>query len=692
LGRLYLLILFIAVFPLHVAAVRPVKGALVPGIAAGRLAGGQARSAGSSLLWAAGRGALLVGAAAAAAAASSPSGPTPVGGTGPARLADATPGSSGCAAVQPGAPGPASRRLASLRRTAGVSQLHLALARAGRVEVNPEGAAAVADGAGRVLEGRLPEGVIPRQVPVPLGHAPGGASAARPATATSAAPGPASGGGIGVDVLKVRRGNAPPLNEYTKGCIGKARAMLRCKVARSGGIARLREDAFAKTTRASMASRWRTLLELADAGSFALVPATVETVELIAAALKAGGYRSGDGYLSALARAHRRAGHAWGPELQVARAEVRRSLERGLGPAKRARTVPLEDAVGVKEPAAGVAQEDSDFLIVGTAWLLRGAEAAALLGEQVSVSAGGTLASITLGATKTNPAGRDCKRTLRCSCTAGDPRAFGSRICPSHAAARILGRLAAAGLSSKHPLFPGRGGQALTADAARQAICRACSSPGMSEHSMRRMGAQFYARRGVPLAIIQHIGRWGSATVAKYVEHALEDRASWAPLLAAADLGPGPAAGGDAGASSYMPLCRSLLDGLVRRRVRAALRKERTRPPAGAAQGPAHPPPDGPSASEVSEQIAAVRAELGAQIAQVADRAGGALVAVRASMTQVGHLVRYHGYALHPSAWETHCGWKFAAAPHEPCSIAEVTCRRGCLSAARLVAAPQGRA
>ena len=50
---------------------------------------------------------------------------------------------------------------------------------------------------------------------------------------------------------------------------------------------------------------------------------------------------------------------------------------------------------------------------------------------------------------------------------------------------------------------------------------------------MRCMGAQYYARRGVPLAVIQHIGRWGSATVLKYVEQALEGRASWAPVVAA---------------------------------------------------------------------------------------------------------------------------------------------------------------
>ena len=59
------------------------------------------------------------------------------------------------------------------------------------------------------------------------------------------------------------------------------------------------------------------------------------------------------------------------------------------------------------------------------------------------------------------------------------------------------------GYSEKHPLFPNAKGKALTPQAARAIICRGCGAAGMTEHSMRRMGAQFYARRGVHLSIIQ---------------------------------------------------------------------------------------------------------------------------------------------------------------------------------------------
>ena len=315
-----------------------------------------------------------------------------------------------------------------------------------------------------------------------------------------------------MDTLGVRRRCAPKLSGYTVGSLARARAMLRCPVARAGGLARLSEDVYARSTRRS-------------------------------GALKANKYRSGAGYLGILAKIHKQAGHSWSPDLEVARTDAVRSLERGLGPAKRARVVDLEAVVGRRGDTGGTQQGDIDFVIVGALWMLRGAEAAALLGDQVSVWEDSSQASIVLGAFKTNPAGRECTRTLRCPCgrisTCGEDEGadLGKSTCPVHALARVVLRRAGLGLTDKHPLFCGRGMMALTPGSARLAICRACRCDGMSEHSMRRMGAQYYARRGVPLAVIQHIGRWGSATVLKYVDQALEGRASWAPVVAAVGLG-----------------------------------------------------------------------------------------------------------------------------------------------------------
>ena len=138
--------------------------------------------------------------------------------------------------------------------------------------------------------------------------------------------------------------------------------MLRCPEARAGGLARLSEDVYARSTRRSQEARIATLVKLAAAAAIALVPATVESISLLAGAFKAGSYRSGAGYLGALARVHKRAGHCWTPDLEIARTDAVRSLERGLGPAKRARVVDLEAVVGHRGVTGGTQQGDIDFV------------------------------------------------------------------------------------------------------------------------------------------------------------------------------------------------------------------------------------------------------------------------------------------------------------------------------------------
>ena len=87
-----------------------------------------------------------------------------------------------------------------------------------------------------------------------------------------------------------------------------------------------------------------------------------------------------------------------------------------MGPAKRARVVDLEAVVGHRGDTGGTQLGDIDFVTIGALWMLRGAEAAALLRDQVTVSEDTSQASFVLGAFKTNPTGRECTRTLRCSC------------------------------------------------------------------------------------------------------------------------------------------------------------------------------------------------------------------------------------------------------------------------------------
>ena len=62
-------------------------------------------------------------------------------------------------------------------------------------------------------------------------------------------------------------------------------------------------------------------------------------------------------------------------------------MERGLGPAKRALAVDLETVVAGGAGSGEASQCEVDFVLIGALWMLRGAESAALLGEQVEFDA-----------------------------------------------------------------------------------------------------------------------------------------------------------------------------------------------------------------------------------------------------------------------------------------------------------------
>ena len=235
---------------------------------------------------------------------------------------------------------------------------------------------------------------------------------------------------------------------------------------------------------------------------------------------------------------HCKAGHPWSPDLGVAQKEAARSLLRGIGPARAAATVRLEDTLLRPSVVERIDRRGpprpTDMLIISSLWLLRGAEAAALLGEQAWVDERTGSATLELGATKTNPAGKECERTLRCSYERGEGQSLGTRACPVHALKRVLAWRTEAGFGGKHPLFPSCDGLTVMSRGVVNTLRRIADANSLSEHSMRRTGAQHYARHGVPLALIQFLGRWGGPTVERYVGEALIERASWASVASVA--------------------------------------------------------------------------------------------------------------------------------------------------------------
>ena len=135
----------------------------------------------------------------------------------------------------------------------------------------------------------------------------------------------------------------------------------------------LRADVFAPSTRRTRRARALTLRRLAGIGNFPLIPITCDSLELMAAALKAGNYRSGPSYMTVWRQLHSKAGCPWGPDLQAAQQEAARSLRRGLGPAKAAATVRLEDVAFRTNVVERVTAEGpgrpTDMLIIASQWL-----------------------------------------------------------------------------------------------------------------------------------------------------------------------------------------------------------------------------------------------------------------------------------------------------------------------------------
>ena len=221
------------------------------------------------------------------------------------------------------------------------------------------------------------------------------------------------------------------------------------------------------------------------------------------------------------------------------------------------------------------------------------------------------------------------------------------RICPAHALGRVIRDRQAATSdlddAGKLPLFPNLRGLAKSASEVRGQLRVVLGSPSVSEHSLRRMGAQFYARRGVGLAIIQHLGRWGSSAIERYVDEALAGRAAWAPLMAAGSWnleaaigthGP-PGAGPDLGA----------LAGLVHELVRSEVRR---------------------STADITRDAAPA-----AQPHEV----------VVGGRSGIAHIARHGGSSLARGDWETACGWRYGHRPHTLDGQAPITCRR-CMAAA----------
>ena len=291
---------------------------------------------------------------------------------------------------------------------------------------------------------------------------------------------------------------------------------------------------FSKRTIGPMLSRWRWWQRRCSARGIPPLPLTEDKLELAAALLRAGGYRSAMGYLSTIRRHHVRAGHCWTDRLQVYWKDVKRAVIRDIGPPLQADPFPVDLLVqgqnlnrlevhrGQEWPAAGV-----DAIIVQCAWLLREVEASNAVLEDVTLHAAENRgpcgwARWHLPRSKTDMQALGVYRSLSCACP--------SLLCPVSAMCRVVQKAELVATTkgagrAKAPLIPKLNGDAPTKKemaAFLTMAARALDYEGrVTGHSPRVTGAQRMALAGHHVWVIQLFGRWGSAAMLRYVREAL---------------------------------------------------------------------------------------------------------------------------------------------------------------------------
>ena len=300
----------------------------------------------------------------------------------------------------------------------------------------------------------------------------------------------------------------------------------------------LEQDIVARSSHPAIQSRLRTWRALCAAWEVTPFPLSYLNVKAVAASLKWGGYRSAQLYFqAAIGHQTRSLQTPVDPFLRALTKDVCRSIRRGLGPSALKEgfdpTV-LSQAIDVDDAEPFDHHRIShvaDMMVVATWFMLREIEIS--FARQSHLYLEGPYVNVVIPVHKTNTSGGLTLRKLRCPC-----RVHIHGLCPWHAAERHLIRLMTRvdSLSGQYlPLFPDHDGQALSKYVVVQSfrqVLQHCGVPttrsdGSSPpkqlfggHCLRVSGAQYLAASGVPIALIQILGRWSSNAIETHIQSA----------------------------------------------------------------------------------------------------------------------------------------------------------------------------
>ena len=308
-----------------------------------------------------------------------------------------------------------------------------------------------------------------------------------------------------------------------KGSFDEVMDILKGKERLAKARQELRKDFMADSSRASQKTKQEQVLAMAmeaydsKLGPF---PLTIETVENVAAAIKAVGWTSGDQYINELKLMHIEAG--WDVSQQLGRAltDCKRSLKRNRGPVRRAPEFKLEDIEHVKWilTCRGPKRTVRPALSYAWAviWMLREIEVSAMKWKDVSADWSRKRISIFIPISKCDQQALGVRRTLQCCA---------NRTCQRWRPWRLWLELwRALHGDQREPgefVFQDVEGKKLSKAKMVEGWAKV-TVPEIQGHSARRSGAMGYVRLGMPIQELAFLGRWKSSVVLTYAEDALE--------------------------------------------------------------------------------------------------------------------------------------------------------------------------
>ena len=272
-------------------------------------------------------------------------------------------------------------------------------------------------------------------------------------------------------------------------------------------------------------------------------PLTAHSTHTIVGALLRAGFRSSSAYFAAAKRQHIETYKTWDPELDlIVSAEVSRASKRGQGPPSRAAPFPLLDIANYlqKHQSTTSLQCSSPdgprhpwkSAILSTWGLLREIEVANLTLADIRTCKESRTITLTLPASKADPAALGTSVTVACVCNIGL-----QSICPyctgrSHLRDMVQsGQLTTQAALSNLPLFPSTLGSWCSKPGLITAISDLASAAGHSAstrrgagkwggHAFRRGGVHLLATLGFSRDEIKALARHSSSAIDGYLDGA----------------------------------------------------------------------------------------------------------------------------------------------------------------------------